>query len=159
MDSNHSVSKRKSNTGAVYRIQVGSKVIYEDLINRGYAPTKTKRMRVPVIPKKYISDFIRGYFDGDGNVWIGFVNRQRTNPTKVIQVSFTSGSDEFLKDVLTILRTKGIQGGSIYSSKVKNFSRLTFSTKDALKIGEIMYNNDPKLYLKRKRLRFDQFWS
>lgn len=159
MRSDHKLSERRTDTGSVYRFQIGSKSIFSDLETLGFSGRKSTRMIMPSIPKGYISDFIRGYFDGDGNVWIGFINKRRQKPTRVLQLTFTSGSRSFLEGLHTLLKTCGILGGSLFSSKSKNFSRLTLSTRDALKLSGIMYNRQPKLYLQRKKLRFDQFRS
>jgi len=159
MESEHKLSKRKSETGHVYRFQIGSRVMYEDLIKVGFGENKSTRMLMPDVPKEYWKDFIRGYFDGDGNVWVGVLNKQRKRPTRVIQVAFTSGSKIFLEDLLFLLIKLGIRGGSIYDSKTRKFSRLQLSTLDALKLYKIMYNGQPKLFLKRKKLRFDKFLS
>lgn len=153
----HILSKRESETGCVYRLQIGSKSIFEDLVKIGCIPNKTRRLFLPNVPKKFFSDFVRGYFDGDGNVWIGHTNKNRSRPTSTIQVAFTSGSKEFLNELWKHLRSSGIRGGSLYASKTKSFARLSLSTLDALKLAQIMYNGCPRLYLKRKRLRFENF--
>lgn len=159
MKSDHKLSERRTETGCLYRFQIGSKVIFEDLNVLGFTERKSNRMIMPNIPNQYVPDFVRGYFDGDGNVWVGVLNKNRSNPTSVIQVAFTSGSKIFLIGLLDLLRKHGIKNGSLFTSKTKNFSRLHLSTLDALKLSEIMYNRQPKLYLKRKKLRFDQFRS
>jgi intein-encoded DNA endonuclease-like protein len=65
---------RSAKSGFVYRLQVGSREWFDDVGKLQLTPNKTSRMRVPKIPKKYCGDFIRGYFDGDGNVWVGRIN-------------------------------------------------------------------------------------
>lgn len=157
MKSDHKLSKRSSISGEVYRFQIGSKSMYADLLRLGFVGNKASRMRMPEIPRLFVKDFVRGYFDGDGNVWVGFLNKHRITPTRVIQVSFTSGSKEFLVSLHHVLRQFGLNGGCVYSSKTRNFSRLQFSTLDALKLAEIMYNECPKLFLKRKKFRFETF--
>lgn len=157
LESDHKLSKRTSLSGTVYRFQIGHKEMYYDLLSLGFQSRKTSRMIMPNIPKMFVPDFVRGYFDGDGNVWIGYINTKRKKPTHIIQAAFTSGSKIFLEDLLESLKKLGIRGGTIYVSKTKNFSRLQFSTFDALKLAEIMYNRNPKLFIKRKKLRFDQF--
>lgn len=157
MQSTHKLSMRKSPTGSVFRFQIGSKEMYQDLIRLGFIENKSKRMIVPDIPKKFQRHFVRGYFDGDGNVWVGKMNLKRATPQDVLFVAFTSGSTGFLQGLWNLLRNNGIPGGSLYNSKTKHFSRLQLSTGSALKLGEFMYNRQPKLYLKRKRLRFDKF--
>jgi len=159
MKSEHKLSKRASSSGQVYRFQIGSKEMFEDLIILGLIPNKSKRMKAPKIPNKFSVDFIRGYFDGDGNVWEGLMNRKRKKPTKVLQAAFTSGSIEFLHGLHILLKKEGVLGGSLYKVKNKNCGRLLFSTLDALKLYEIMYNmpNKPHVYLKRKKLVFEKF--
>jgi hypothetical protein len=157
MQSEHKVAQRSSSTGCVYRIQIGSKEWFADLGTLGLFPDKTKRMQLPCIPAEYFGDFIRGYFDGDGNVWSGIINKYRKTPTKVLQAVFTSGSHGFLVDLRDALKQQGLQGGGMYSPKNENFTRLIFSSIDALKLYEIMYNARHKLYLKRKKVVFEQF--
>lgn len=74
-----------------------------------------------------------------------------------MQVAFTSASLGYLKELLITLKEAGIKGGSFYTPNTSNYSRLTLSSKDALKLCEIMYNGRHKLYLKRKKIVFDSF--
>jgi len=55
------------------------------------------------------------------------------------------------------LHLLGIEGGSLFTLKNKNYSRLNFASKDALKIYKIMYTNGHKLFLPRKKQRFEEF--
>lgn len=156
--SEHTISKRSSITGEVFRLQIGSKEWFTDLGKIGLVPNKTSRMRLPDISNKYFGDFVRGYFDGDGNVWTGLIHKKRFSPSVTIQVAFTSCSHEFLSDLHKELQTiANVKGGSIYKSKIKNFSRLSFSKLDALKIYKIMYNAEHKLFLLRKKQVFAKF--
>jgi intein-encoded DNA endonuclease-like protein len=157
MGSDHKISKKISETGYCYKIQIGSKELFNDLVALGLIVNKAKRMKLPNIPNKYIGDFVRGYFDGDGNVWVGFLNKKRKTPTSVIQSSFTSCGKSFLEGLLFCLRKQGLLGGYIYKVKSKNCSRLSFSIRDSLKLAEIMYNRPHKLCLVRKKLVFEKF--
>ncbi len=159
MDSEHAISKKErfNNEQDVYRLQIGSKEIFEDLLKLGFLPSKTKRLVVPIIPKKYFGDFVRGYFDGDGNVWVGNMHKNRKTNTKSMLVSFTSCSYDFLQRLHCDLKTFGIVGGSLKSFNNDKYSRLTFSTLDALKIYKIMYNGTTKLFLERKKIVFDEY--
>ncbi len=157
MKSEHKIAKRVSETGGNYRIQIGSKDWFFDLGTLGLFPDKTSRMRLPTIPVKYFGDFVRGYFDGDGNVWAGTIHKQRKTTTETIQVMFTSCSQLFLTDLKTALQDAGIKGGGMYIPKKGNFARIIFSSNDALKIYQIMYNRRHKLFLKRKKVVFEQF--
>jgi hypothetical protein len=156
-ESNHKISKRSSTTGFVYRIQIGSREWFDDLGKLGLFPNKTKRMNVPELPEKYLGDFVRGYFDGDGNVWLGLTHKDRATPTLALQVSFTSGSKDFLFSLRLMLQSHGVVGGGIYEPIKGNYGRLTFASRDALIIHKIMYNAEHKLFLKRKKAVFDKF--
>lgn len=155
--STHKLSERRSDTGVVYRIQVGSKEWFGDLAILGIHPNKARRMRVPRVPKEFFSDFVRGYFDGDGNVWAGFMNRSRKTPTKVLLVSFTSASLSFLNDLKKSLSLFGIKGGQLYTPSKHNFTRFTLATLDALKLYKIMYTGRRKPFLVRKKVVFNRF--
>jgi intein-encoded DNA endonuclease-like protein len=157
MKAEQKISARISDTGCNYRIQIGSKEWFYDLGILGLFPDKTARMRLPKIPQSYFGDFVRGYFDGDGNVWTGTIHKERRTTTKTIQVFFTSCSHLFLTDLLQLLQVNGIKGGGMYVSKKGNFTRIIFSSNDALKIYEIMYNGRHKLHLGRKKVVFEQF--
>ncbi len=131
-----------------------------DLNKLGFLPRKTKNLNVPNVPEKFFSDFVCGYFDGDGNVWVGDLNKQRKKPVHAIQTSFTSCSGSFLRNLLRRLRLVGISGGSVYESK-QNYSRLNLSIRDSLKLYEFMYNQpyleETGLFLKRKKRVFERY--
>lgn len=158
MGSTHKISRRKGGGGSVFRIQIGSKELFDLVSNRyGLVPKKTSHMRVPVVPKKYLGSFVRGYFDGDGNVWFGVMHKDRIKVTPTLLVCFTSASYFFLNDMLSVLRSLGLSGGSLCLSKIGTFSRLSFSTRDALKMYQIMYNGSHTLFLQRKKRIFEKY--
>jgi len=159
VDSDHKITERiRKNIGSnIYRLQIGSKEMVEDLGSLGFNAKKSLTLKVPNIPKKYVSDFIRGYFDGDGNVWVGYVHKERKTSTVAIQVAFTSASKNFLISLKDLLHMQGLMGGSIYTHKIRNFSRLAFVNKDALKIYKIMYNRKTPLFLNRKKEVFERY--
>jgi intein-encoded DNA endonuclease-like protein len=153
----HKISKRSFNTGAVYRIQIGSKTWVDDLLPLGACANKTKRLQLPLVPKVYMGDFVRGFFDGDGNVWVGIIHKTRQTTHATLQVQFTSASISFLRELQEMLKAYGVEGGSLYQPKSKSYGRIGFSMKDALTIYKIMYNGAHKLHLKRKKNVFDKF--
>ncbi len=157
LSSNHKISTCSYESGSVYKIQIGSKELFGDLVMLGLTPNKSKRMKLPKVPKKYCSDFIRGYFDGDGCVWKGMTHLNRKTPTLAILTVFVSASFDFLNGLFSLLKEFGVIGGSLYKSKSGTYARLSFSTFDSLKIYEIMYNKPHKLFLLRKKLIFEKF--
>ena len=159
--SNHKISIRKNRSNkwkTVYRLQIGSKEIFNDLLEFGLFPHKAQRIKLPDIPKEYFSHFVRGYFDGDGHVCIcQYARKERNNKkTRVIISGFTSSTKEFLRDLHTRLRQyASIFGGSLFYSKGY---RLSFSIKDSLALYKFLYKgNDGKLYLNRKKIIFEKY--
>lgn len=125
------------------RINFSCVVIYNDIVALGGTERKSKTVLFPSVPKEYLPDFIRGYFDGDGCIM-----RLKNNR---VNSAFTCGNKQFLDDLLVILKEEaGVQGGSYDASSMS----LHFGKKDTFKIGEYMYKNNPELFLLRKREKF-----
>lgn len=127
------------------RINFSCKVIYDDIVALGGVERKSLICEFPNVPKEFLSDFIRGYFDGDGCV-MNLKNKR-------LNSAFTCGSKKFLDKLLEILKAEaGVQGGS-YDISSKS---LRFGKRDTLLIGEYIYRNNPELFLKRKRDKFKE---
>lgn len=152
LESNHKISD--SHGKNAYRLQIGSKKMFMDLNNLNIKNKKALRMHLPTIPIKYCKDFIRGYFDGDGNIWTGLTHKSRRAPSRAMFVVFTSGNKKFLDELNILIRNLlDIKGSISYHSRAY---RLTFSTKKALSLCNFMYNN-AALFLKRKRDTFEKY--
>lgn len=159
--SNHKISRRivRGNDRPLYRLQIGSKEMFGDLYTLGMRQDKTRSLVVPKIKKQYLGDFVRGYFDGDGNVWVGHVHKKRNIKTFVIQTAFTSCSLDFLTKLKEILNKGGVDNGFLLKNK-RNYFRLVFSVRGSLKLYNLMYNrivDSGKLFLLRKKKIFDKF--
>lgn len=125
------------------RLNFSCVIIYNDIIKLGGCENKSKVVEFPEVPKEYLSDFIRGYFDGDGCVMQLKGNR--------LNSAFTSGSKKFLDKLLDILKTEaGIEGGSYDPSSLS----LRFGKRDTIRLGQYMYKNNPELFLLRKKNKF-----
>lgn len=162
IQSEHKISTRvvRENESTLYRLQIGSIEMCEDLRRLGFSERKTKNLVVPNIPQKYFCDFVRGYFDGDGNVWVGVTHKDRKTQGFAVQVAFTSCSKVFLVSILKILGRYGIKGGSIFQPK-ENCHRLQFGTRDTLQLYDFMYNHrcylEKSLFLERKKKMFERY--
>lgn len=125
------------------RINFSCVTIYNDIVALGGKECKSLDITFPNIPKQYLPDFIRGYFDGDGCIMQLKNNRLNSN--------FACGSEAFIRELWRILKEEaGIEGGS-YS---KQYYSLTFGKKDTIKLGKYMYQNNPELFLERKKAKF-----
>lgn len=162
LQSDHKISVRegKGKEKDQYRLQIGSKEMCADLRRLGYKENKTKSLSISKVPKKYFADFVRGYFDGDGSVWVGRSHKNRLNSNPAILLVFTSCSLGFLSGLKNRLSTVGLKGGSLVKNQ-RNYYRLSYSTLDALKLYDFMYNSihlkDDGLFLMRKKVIFERF--
>ncbi len=156
LESENKISSRKraENFKRIYRLQIGSKQIYSDLLILGFTPHKSKTLNFPMIPAEYLNHFVRGYFDGDGNVSFGKYLRKDTGLKRYVFTSrFTSGSRLFLEALLTRLQNV-VKGGYIYN-KERGYE-LVFAGRDSLALFDFMYNNvQSRLWLSRKKKIFE----
>lgn len=151
------ISERKAISGHLFRLQIGSKDICASLAALGFLKNKSFRMRIPKVPAKYRNSFIRGYFDGDGNVWSGVTHKERKKTSTGLLVAFTSVSKEFLTDLLYLLHLQGVSGGSLFKANRKEAYRLNLGKRDALKLYKLMYNDGAQFCLGRKRSVFIEY--
>jgi len=138
-----------------YTLRIGSHKIYESLIKIGVRPKKSLIMKFPDIPKEYLGNFIRGYFDGDGCVYIEQAKgKNQTKILKRLTIIFTSGSKFFLGELERTLRDQiDLKRKRIYESQ--RSLQLRYNTSDSIKIFNFIYKDmKTNLYLKRK---FDIF--
>lgn len=158
--SSHKISVRKSiktKHKPLFRIQFGSKEMFNDLQKLGFSQNKSKKMKFPLLPKEFFADFVRGYFDGDGNVYFKQHHvKDRKNKKWIFSSRFTSGSKTFLISLHKELGKNEIKKGFIVQ-KERGFE-LVFSHKDSLALYQLMYHNAPVtgLYLPRKYKIFHQ---
>lgn len=128
--------------GSLFRVY--NKILCADLINLGCTPRKSLNLRFPNVPSKYLSQFVRGFFDGDGSIHF--------NKPNTIKVSFV-GTKEFLKTMqFRISKVLKIRANPI--TKVKSIWRIVYYGDSARKLCKWMYNNPKGLYLSRKKERY-----
>lgn len=161
LGSNHKITTRKRNIkwSNSYRLQIGSKEMFSDLLKIGVLPAKSKIIDLPLVPDKYFSHFVRGYFDGDGTVWAGLMHKNdRKKSTYVLLSGFISGSEKFINSFRHKLKIiGGLKGGSLqYHDRAY---RLHYSGNDSIKLYKFMYRKNSGLHLQRKKLVFDRFFE
>lgn len=117
------------------RINVYSPTYKNDLINNfDITPQKTKTIFIsPKIPKEFLSDYIRGYFDGDGCI-------SQTNG--YLHISFTSGSEVLLEQIKEYFYNEGIIiRGKNQKPLIYNDRQINYFCQNALNILDILYQN------------------
>lgn len=134
--------QRCSNRSA-YQLNFSCVEMYRDIVRLGGTERKSLAIDFPNIPEKYLSHFVRGYFDGDGCIMNLKNNR--------VNSAFTSGSKKFLVKLHKLLKQHaGITGGSFDNSCCS----LKFGKKDTHLLGSFIYKNCGDLYLSRKKIKF-----
>lgn len=115
--------------------------------NFNIVPCKSLISKFPKIPNKFLRDFIRGYFDGDGSVCESFSNKNSV--TSSIYATFACGSKEFIEHLyLKINSTLGTVGHLQDFGSGKKW-QIKYNTNDAKLLLDYMYK-DCAVYLDRK---------
>lgn len=122
---------RFKNAKPIYGFTIRDKKIHNDLIKWGCIPQKSLKLEtIPNIPRNYISHFIRGYFDGDGN--IHYLKRQ-----KGYRLSFT-GTKSFLEEIKKELEVQKI---SVANTDSKCFLLQISGRKQVIRILNYLYKD------------------
>jgi len=161
LKSSYKISKKSgSSLNIAYQIQVRNSELARDLIKLGINPRKTYNLQPIKVPEKYFADYTRGFFDGDGSVYIYTVNG-----TPQIKSSFVGVSFNFIEDFnKKLCRALHIPEKAIHKSTLKDSSKKLiqysncFYIDDSIKLAKFMYNNC-NLYLERKKSIFEKWQS
>lgn len=153
LDSNLKISVYRPKNGQLrYRLQVGSKKIFSDLLKLGVKPKKSGKETLPKIPYRYFPDFLRGYFAGDGNVVFGYFNKTgRKSKSRYFSIRFTSGGKTLLNQIKHKLSTELKTTGSLFFAG--RAWRLCYGPNNSEKIFGFLYHKNktkPLIFLKRK---------
>lgn len=118
-----------------------SKEIIKDLEKYSIFPNKTgKHLLNFDIPKEYINDYVRGFFDGDGSIFIS---------KNIKSVTFVCASVKFLESLQKLIP---IPTTICY---INNPPYIRFCKKsDVVIFRDWLYNSKSDLYLERKKKIF-----
>lgn len=162
--------KRNCKIGAKNRkeqvnLRITSFQLCEDLINLyDIVPRKTFHSNFKIdfsrIPEIFIRDFIRGFFDGDGSV-----SFYKAKTGLYFNFSFIFNSKPFAEQINNIFENKfnikTVYREIIGKTCIYYCTRFNYYNKRTVRIKEI-YNylyKDATIYLKRKRIKFDQYFE
>lgn len=134
----------------IYKAQITSKQMFNDLSEKGCVENKTKIIIFPEITTSLEHHFIRGFFDGDGTVGV-YKNTNKTN-WKILKSGFCCACEEFIKTLSTKLPIKN----NTVTKRNENMFILQYSQFDSMLLYNYLYN-DATIYLDRKKDIFDQF--
>jgi intein-encoded DNA endonuclease-like protein len=86
----YKISEKKGSLNNIaYQLQISNSRMAEDLISLGVLPRKTYNLSPLKVGEKYFSDFVRGFFDGDGTVYIYKVNNVWQIKSSLVCYSFS----------------------------------------------------------------------
>jgi len=132
---------KKNNSKFCY-VLINSNHMIKKLFELGCVQNKTFKIRLPKLNDNLISNFIRGYFDGDGSI-----SRVKNRPNSFV-VSICSNKD-FNEDLVQYLNF-----GKIYEEKKYSVIKIN-KIEEIKKFRDIIYNNSNTL-LERKFNVFKQ---
>ena len=158
LNSEHKISKKTGGEENVaFQIQIRNQIIVKDLMKLGIFPRKTSHLNPIKVPQKYFNSFVRGFFDGDGTVYI-----YKVNNTPQIKVDFISTSYHFIGNLNSrICDNLGIPLKNIHRQIPKNRKRLLkysicFYIDDCERLYKFMYKN-ASIFLNRKHRVFKKW--
>lgn len=137
--------------GKNYSIKYRNEDAIKFLIRYGLTERKSLTMKFPKdIPKQFIPSFIRGYFDGDGSIVL-----HNTIYNLYGQVSFTSGSLDFLQELQVVLRDCNIDSKIYFDNRENNNGKYLriIKREEIEKYFNFIYQNS-NIHLSRK---YDKF--
>lgn len=141
--------KLRANGKISYSLRFSDKDIFNDLLALGIFPRKSLTIKPPKIPKRYLWDYLRGFFDGDGCVHIF-----RTRYPSKLNMYFYTGSFYMAQFLLqTILAYLDGYKGKILKKRDKNAFVIHFGRRHSEVIFGYMYNK-ATIFMDRKYITF-----
>lgn len=128
-------------------ICINSNKLVQDLITQGCTPKKTFKIDKPNIPEKFYKDFIRGYYDGDGNF---FYN----DKTKIAVITIVCASEKFRKFLIDVI-SKIPNIGKIHEDKEKYTIKIV-NIVGIIGFLSYIYDNS-KIELTRKKEYYEKY--
>ena len=132
-------------------IMFSSKKMGEDLVKLGVVPNKTFILKsLPNIPDNLMKHFIRGYFDGDGSVYL---TKDNTIKTAFYGThDFINSIQDFLIKELDLTKKK------ITDQKEANVSFVGMAKQESEKLYHYMYD-EATIFLNRKYEKYNKYFN
>lgn len=150
--STHPVSKHRTNVGHDYvKFKVTSNDLCNALILQGCTPRKSLTLTFPKLTKSLTPHFIRGYFDGDGSVFVSKEKHWRSSVVSdVIHYRFI-GTKAFLESVQDSIEL----GGNLQQVKQNKTYELAYKRNKKVEcFYKYLYNN-ATIFMERKKIIFE----
>jgi intein/homing endonuclease len=150
LSSNHNIIYKKKDDSK--NLIIFSKKLYLKLSDLGGIRCKSRKVLFPSVPDRFLSDFIRGYFDGDGSVFfVEYINTKNKKLRIELRSNFTSGSVHFLEELQSVLNKKlGLVRKKICGYNNGRSLKLGYGTYDTLNLLNFMYYKNYPIGMARK---------
>lgn len=132
-------------------VSFNSEQIFKDLNKYGIIQNKTKLITdIPKIPQELMQHFIRGYFDGDGTVYLN-------SKCRTLRVAFY-GTYSFISNLRNYLAQEiNLNMCKVTQQQNADVSFVSYCAKNNIKVlYEYMYK-DATIFLTRKKELFDKY--
>ena len=118
----------------------------------GIMERKSDKIILPNIPDKFMGDFIRGVFDGDGCVYINKAIR-KDKQYNYVYINIASGSDIFTQQLIELFKSKNIISDRILDKR-QNCWSVRIRNCPSVKLFYKWIYKDANIYLVRKEEKF-----
>lgn len=139
------------------KVVVCNTKICRDLISLGCIPQKSLILKFPsynIVPKELMWHFIRGYFDGDGNIFFGEYKGQKEDHKDTINLKLSFvGTKHMLEGIEDFILHNNIPINPSYSEKGQAFSLNIRGFDNIIELYQKLYDG-ANIFLKRKHVYF-----
>lgn len=134
-------------------IRLYSKEFVYNLMKQGITTNKSYNIKFPILEDKYMSHFIRGYFDGDGCI----CESKRKRHINTIKCDFTCGCEKFILQLRKYLFTVGINSYIIKEDN-KPYRLVVGGLNNCNNFLNYIYK-DATIYLDRKYKKKEELYK
>ncbi len=104
----------------------------------------------PSIPKTHFNHFVRGFFDGDGSIFIKRYQNRHNKITEALTTNFSSGNQTNVLDVILKMIQSRVPELNGKARSGKTCRQVVFGQYDSMLLCEWMYRG-ATVYMKRKK--------
>lgn len=154
MSSSSPIHMRSRKNGKVsYQLRISDIITYNNLRKLGIKPRKSLDITPASVPNKYLRHYFRGFFDGDGSVWVS----NRTSTKRLVTV-FYSASFSMAKFIYLVIRHICVDyKGKLQKIRTPRKNNFYFSIvlghRDSLLVYNFMYKQ-ASIFMDRKYRKY-----
>lgn len=142
----------KNSSQGQYNLIICNKKIYVDLISHGLTPKKSFTCKFPILLPDLYSHFIRGYFDGDGSIYVGLDHRRKDRIVAGINIV---SSTYFCNSLSEYLQSKQIDTKISHDPRVKKgIDQIRIRKMKSIELFYKLIYNNSTIHLERKFNKF-----